>query len=75
MFHGGWYGMGIGMGWMWIFWVLVLAAIVAVLVWALAASRRSAAGRESPEEILKRRYAQGEIDQAEYHKRLEDLRR
>jgi len=73
MFHGGWYGMGIGMGWMWIFWVLVLAAIVAVLVWALAASRRSAAGRESPEEILKRRYARGDITKEQFEQMRHDL--
>lgn len=75
MFHGGWYGMGMGMGWMWIFWVLVLAAIVFVLVAAARAMHRSPTERESAEEILKRRYARGEIDQVEYQKRLEDLRR
>ena len=75
MFHGGWYGMGIGMGWMWIFWVLVLAAVVFVLVAVARGVRPSSPVAESPEEILKRRYARGEIDQAEYQERLQDLRR
>jgi putative membrane protein len=75
MFHGGWYGMGIGMGWMWIFWAVVLVAFVTVIVLALNVTRRSPGGRESPEDILRRRYAQGELDQEEYQKRLHDLRR
>jgi uncharacterized membrane protein len=46
-------------------------------VWAIG---RANAGRprptaESAEEILKQRYARGEIDRDEYHRRLTDLRR
>jgi glyoxylase-like metal-dependent hydrolase (beta-lactamase superfamily II) len=32
-------------------------------------------GDETPEQILKRRYAKGEIEREEYQRRLEDLRR
>ena len=31
--------------------------------------------QDSPEQILKRRYAAGEIDKEEYDRRLSDLRR
>ena len=32
-------------------------------------------GDDTPEQILKRRYAKGEIERDEYQRRLEDLRR
>jgi uncharacterized membrane protein len=39
-----------------------------------SASRTGNGASESPQEILKRRYARGEIDKDEYEKRLQDLR-
>ena len=69
------------MGGMWIFWLVLLVTVVWLVVYlARAATGRGPAapmqgGRESPEEILKKRYARGEIDRAEYEKKLEDLRR
>jgi putative membrane protein len=66
--------MGLGFGMMWIFWILVIGAIVFVLVAVTKGVRRSPRGANSPEEILRRRYALGEINQAEYQKRLQDLR-
>ncbi len=76
--NGGWWHMG-AMG---LFWLVVIVGVIAV-VWAItrAAAQGSAGGpgeaggRESPEEILKRRYARGEIDREEYERRLDDLRR
>jgi putative membrane protein len=60
---------------MWLWWLLPIL-IVAGLFWVLARTRRNGGSeRESPEEILKRRYASGEIDREEYKRRLEDLRR
>lgn len=65
---------------MWIGWLLVLIVIVAV-VWLVvrAASDRGRSGGPpgdvaSPEQILKQRYARGEIDREEYERRLADLR-
>lgn len=66
------------MGWMWIFWILVIVALAMLAVALLRGFSRSDGGgrrRESPEEILKRRYASGEIEREEYQRRLEDLRR
>ena len=64
------------MGWMWLWWILPIVAI-AVVIWFMAnASRRSGNGagsHESPEQILKRRYAKGEIDRDTYERTLEDL--
>lgn len=62
------------MGWMWGFWILVFVALILGLQRAL--SGRGEGGAEgSPERLLKARYARGEIDQSEYQRRLEDLRR
>ncbi|MDZ7768147.1 MAG: SHOCT domain-containing protein [Woeseiaceae bacterium] len=56
---------------MWLWWAVAIAIVVGI-VWAV---RRSAGNTgTSAEELLKRRYAQGEIDKDEYEKRLRDLR-
>jgi len=58
---------------MWIFWIL----LAVVIVWVVKASMSDSAKSlnlpdgNSPLEILKKRYAQGEIDDSEY-KRLRD---
>lgn len=63
------------MGGMW-FWWIVGIAIVAGVFWAMArtSSRTGDNGGTSAEELLKRRYANGEIDKDAYEKRLHDLR-
>ncbi len=63
------------MGGMWIFWILIIIAAVFSIRWMVGASRGPAGFRETPEEILERRYAGGEIDKTEYEHRLTDLRR
>ena len=52
--------------------IVVLIAFVRLATQGMAEKGSSA---ESAEEILKRRYAQGEIDQEEYERKLQDLRR
>ena len=68
-YHGGWLGMGIGM--------IVWVAVVALVIWLIvrAFSGRAGGGGESAEELLRRRFASGEIDAEEYQKRLEVLRK
>ena len=61
--------------WMTISWI-VGTGLLAMLIWLLAAAARGrpqASG--SPEDILRRRYAAGEIDTEEYERRLEELRK
>ena len=81
----GWGGMGGGGGWLVVLLLIVVVAAVIVGVVFLmrglgggsasGGSAPSQAGlRESPEDILKRRYAAGEIDREEYEKALSDLR-
>lgn len=62
-------------GAMWLWWIIGVALIV-VIVWAVVKSLTGRDGDTGPtaEEILKRRYASGEIDKEEYQQRLRDLR-
>lgn len=53
----------------WIFWIIIAIIIFAVF-WYIRSNRTS---RESPLDILKRRYASGEIDTAEYELRKKEL--
>jgi len=61
---------------MW-FWWLIAIVVIAAVAWGVvqSLSRHSDGTAESAEEILKRRYAAGEIDKEEYEKRLRDIRK
>jgi Cu+-exporting ATPase len=52
-----------------------VAAVVGVLWVALSAGRDPRRGGESPEQVLRHRYASGEIDQATCQRMLEELHR
>jgi putative membrane protein len=79
-----WDGNGLG-GWgyalmtisMVLFWALLIAGVVA-LIRATGRDNRGSVGQVAqspgPEEVLAQRYARGEIDQDEYHQRLDVLR-
>jgi putative membrane protein len=76
MFGNSGMGYGPGMGLlMFFFWLLVILGII-LLVKALAGRKgQGAAGEgDSAEEILKKRYARGEIGEEEYRKMKENLR-
>jgi len=58
-----------------LWWILGLALVLAFVWFIVPASRRGGPPAETPEQILKRRYARGEMDRQEYERKLEDLRR
>lgn len=67
------FNMGLGGGFMWLFWVLLIIAIVWVLV-TISGSRKEPSERQKTAlEILKERYAKGEIDQQEFSQKRKDL--
>jgi putative membrane protein len=76
---GGWLLMSLSMV---VFWGLVIGLLIAFLRTSGASGQDESAeghGRDgvsggSAEQILARRYARGEIDEAEYHRRLDVLR-
>ena len=65
------------MGWWMVLWSVAGIIVLVLLVRLVAGSTGGFSRRddETPEQILKRRYAEGEIDSEEYQHRLADLRR
>ncbi len=66
-YSGGWGWMVFGWFMMVVFWVLVVAGAVAVIRWASARGTASRTGSpETPVEILRRRYAAGELTKEQF---------
>lgn len=70
--HDSW--MGFGSGYMWLIWLLILV----VVIWAVRTGLDNRRGStddtaESALDILKKRYASGEISDEEFHRRRDEL--
>jgi putative membrane protein len=55
-----------------LFWAVVILGVVALIRY-LTAVNRTVGPRPTPEELLAERFARGEIDEQEYHQRLDTL--
>jgi len=74
-------GGGYGMGWfgpivMVAFWIAVIVGIVFLVRWLILSTRSTghkAHSEDSALEILKKRYARGEIDKEEFEEKKKDL--
>ena len=70
---------GYGMGWlgpiiMVAFWVAVIVGIIFLIRWLVVSTKGGGSGSEEPAlEILKKRYARGEIDRKEFEQKKKDL--
>jgi putative membrane protein len=71
MMHWGTYGWGMGIGWIWmvLVWVIILTGIAYVV---RKASCRPA-NHESPLDLLKKRYARGELTKDEFDRMRNDI--
>jgi putative membrane protein len=65
-------GFGFGGVFMWIFWVFIIVAIF-VLVKSFSGGGSSASSSETPLEILRKRYARGEISEEEFEQHRKTL--
>ncbi len=70
-----WNAWGFGMVFMFAFWILLIACLVLAVRWAMQQRRALSSGRDSGTglEILKQRYARGEIDKEEFERKKRDL--
>ncbi|MCF8308848.1 MAG: SHOCT domain-containing protein [Bacteroidales bacterium] len=67
MLHG--WGMGLG----WIIGLVILVAFIWVISQAFNKNNKPAAPEKSALDILKERYARGEIDKDEFEEKIKDL--
>ena len=70
----GWWGPGFGWVFMLLFWLLIILGAAALIKWLVSQSRGTDQPREkTPLEILRARYARGEIGKEEYELKRRDL--
>lgn len=70
----GWGAMGLGMIGMSLFWILLIVGIVLLVKMLLGSGGAFGRTREKkPLDILKERYARGEIDKEEFDQKKHDL--
>lgn len=64
MFEG--HGFGFGGGFMWLFWILLIVVILWVVKAMSSGEGKSGGSDKSPLEVLRDRFARGEIDEEEF---------
>lgn len=69
MIDGHWFGGGF----MWLFWILLIVVILWAIKMVADSGSHSAESRKSALDVLKERYARGEIDQEEYEQKKKAL--
>ena len=60
-------------GFMWIFWIGVLVGLFFLVKWIVQQKPSDQKPEENALEVLKKRYARGEIDKEEFEQKKKDL--
>lgn len=69
----GWWGFGFGPLYMLLFWGVIIVGIVAMVRWLATESSSSKTRGKTADDIVRERYARGEIDRQEYEQKMNDL--
>ena len=56
-----------------LWWILIIAAVIALVRWIMRQGGVRNSGSKSALDILKERYARGEIDKKEFEERKKDI--
>lgn len=67
------FGMGFGGIFMWVFWLFWIVLIIWAVVIVVGNRKESSAKQNTALDILKERYAKGEIDQQRYEQMKKEL--
>ena len=79
MMHWGSYGWNWGMGWglgcflVFIFWLLVILGVAYLVKFVVGCGKKGETTQESALDILKKRYARGEIGKEEFEEKKKDI--
>ena len=69
-----WHDMGWGGMWFgWVFWIIIIGLVVYAIVRATTGRQQSQSSNETSLDILKKRYAQGEITKEQFEEMKKDL--
>jgi len=61
-------------GYMWIFWIAIIVGLFLFIKWVIQQNNSKEQHLDlNPVDILKKRYARGDIDQKEYEQKMLDL--
>lgn len=66
-------GYGFSFFFMMLFWLAVIVAVAVFIKWALMQNGSSEKGAQTPLDIVKDRYARGEINRKEFEEKKRDL--
>lgn len=69
----GWWGMGFGPLFMLLFFGVFIFGLVTLIRWLSAESSTRRASDKTAKEMVRERYARGEIDRQEYEQKMQDL--